>query len=173
MRCRCAPHRPGLQRRDALGLAAGADLVQAAYLRLAHHVVVDIADLDGGLFLQLELVDPDHDLLAAVNARLLAGGRLLDAELGHAGLDRLGHAAQRLDLVDELARLGDQARGQGLHVVAAGQRVDHLGDAGLVLEDELRVARDAGRGHGRERDRLVERVGVQRLRAAHTAAIAS
>jgi hypothetical protein len=81
-------------------------------------------------------------------------------------LDGLGHAAQRLDLLDQLARLCDQARGQRFDVVAAGQRIDDLGDAGLVLEDQLGVARDAGRGRGRQRDRLVERVGVQRLRAA-------
>ena len=36
-------------------------------------------------------------------ARLAARRGLLDAQLGHAGFDRLGHAAQRLDL-------GDQAR---------------------------------------------------------------
>src|SRR5262249_33526795 len=80
-----------LQRRHALGLVAAlADRLQALHLRLAHLVVVDLEDVDRLLFLELELVDADHDLLAAVDARLLARRRLLDAHLGHAGLDRLG-----------------------------------------------------------------------------------
>ena len=116
--------------------------------------------------LGLELVHAHDHFLAAVDAGLAARRGLLDAHLGHAGLDRLGHAAQRLDLVDQLARLGDQAGGQRFDVVAAGQRIDDLGDAGLVLEDELGVARDARGGGRRQRDRLVERIGVQRLRAA-------
>ena len=34
------------------------------------------------------------------------------------------------------------------------------------MKEKLRVARDAGREFGRKRDRLVERVGVERLRVA-------
>ena len=49
------------------------------------------------------LVDADDDLLAAVDARLAQGRRLLDAHLRHARLDRLGHAAELLDFGDELA----------------------------------------------------------------------
>ena len=56
--------------------------------------------------------------------------------------------------------------GEGLHVVAAAERVDDLRDAGLLLDDELRVAGDAGREVGGEAERLVEGVGVQALRAA-------
>ena len=97
---------------------------------------------------------------------LAARRRLLDAQLRHARLDRLGHAAERLDLLDELPRLVGEARGERLDVVAAAERVDHVGDAGLLGEDQLRVARDARRELGRQRDRLVERVGVQALRAA-------
>ena len=44
-----------------------------------------------------------------------------------------------------LARL----RGERLDVVAAAERVDDVGDAGLLGEDQLRVARDAGRELGR------------------------
>ena len=36
----------------------------------------------------------------------------------------------------------------------------------LLLDEELRVAGDAGREIGRQRDRLVQRIGVQRLGAA-------
>jgi hypothetical protein len=44
------------------------------------------------------LVDPDDHVLALVNPRLPRGGGLLDPLLGHAGGDRLGHAAQCVDL---------------------------------------------------------------------------
>src|SRR5213592_3115267 len=56
-------------------------------------------DVDGRLLGQLELVHPDDHVLAPVDARLAARGRLLDAELGHPRLDRLRHAAHRLDLL--------------------------------------------------------------------------
>ncbi len=49
-------------------------------------------------FVDAVLVDADDGLLAAVDARLRAGGGFLDAQLGDAGGDRLGHAAQALDL---------------------------------------------------------------------------
>ena len=52
----------------------------------------------------LKAIDPDDDLLAPIDARLAPGGGLLDAHLGHAGLDRLGHAAECLDLLDQELR---------------------------------------------------------------------
>ena len=95
-----------------------------------------------------------------------ARGGLLDAHLGNAGRDRLGHAAQLLDLGDVRLRLARQLVGQPLDVVAAAPGIDDAAGAGLLLEEELRVAGDARREVGRQRDRFVERVGVQRLRAA-------
>ena len=56
--------------------------------------------------------------------------------------------------------------GQLLHHVAAGPGIDDVGDVGFFLDDELGVAGDARRELGRQRDGFVERVGVQRLRAA-------
>ena len=41
-----------------------------------------------------------------------------------------------------------------------------MGDPGLLLQDQLRVPRDPGREVRRQRDRLVQRVGVERLRPA-------
>ena len=61
----------------------------------------------------------------------------------------------RLDLV-----------GQRLDVVGAGERVDRVGRAGLVGDDLLGAQRDLGGALGGQRERLVEAVGVQRLRAA-------
>ena len=85
---------------------------------------------------------------------------------GMPGLDRLGHAAGRLDLLDVRPRLRRQLVGEPLDVVAAAPRVDHPGRARLLLEEQLGVAGDAGREVGRQRQRLVERVGVQRLGVA-------
>lgn len=56
------------------------------------------------LLLGLVLVDPNNDLLARVDACLPCGGALLDAQLGHARLHRLGHATHRLHLVNQLTR---------------------------------------------------------------------
>ena len=46
--------------------------------------------------------------------------------------------------------------GERLDVVAAAERVDDVGDAGLLGEDQLGVAGDARREVGRQRERLVE-----------------
>ena len=75
-------------------------------------------------------------------ARLAPRRGFLDAQFRHAALDRLGHAAQRLDLVDQRhRRRGDRMR-QALDVIAAAERVDDMRDAGLLGEDQLGVARD-------------------------------
>ena len=70
------------------------------------------------------------------------------------------------DFLNVLPGLVHQFVGQALHIVAAGPRVHHLGDAGLFLQVDLRVAGDARRKIGGQRDGLVERVGVQRLRVS-------
>jgi hypothetical protein len=154
------------RRADLARVARLLDALDAGDLRLAHGAVVDLADVDRRLLLELELVDADDDVLAAVDARLAPRGRLLDAELRHARLDGLRHAAHRLDLLDDAEGLPGEGVRQRLHEVRAAPRVDDLRDAGLHLEDELRVAGDARRGVGGQRDRLVERVRVQALRAA-------
>ena len=145
---------------------AGADLGETRDLRLAHGGGVDVQQLDRLVHVGAVPVDPDHDVLAAVPARLAARRRRLDLRLGHACLDRLGHAAERLDLLDQPLGRARQARGQMLEVVAAAERIDDVADAGLLGEDQLGVAGDPGREVGRQRQRLVEGVGVQRLGAA-------
>ena len=49
-------------------------------------------------------VDADHRLPAGIDPRLGARRRLLDPQLRNAGLDRLGHAAERVDLGDMVER---------------------------------------------------------------------
>ena len=125
-----------------------------------------IEDVDGLLFGGLIFVDADDDFLAGIDACLASRRRLFDAHLGNAGLDGLGHSAQRFDLLDVLPRLVHQVVGQRLDIVAARPRVDYFGDAGLFLQVDLRVAGDARRKIRGQRDGFVERVGVQRLRVA-------
>ncbi len=112
------------------------------------------------------LVDADHRLPPGVDPRLGARGGLLDPQLGDAGVDGLGHAAGRLHLLDVLPGAPGQVVGEPLDVGAAAPRVDHPAGARLLLEQQLGVAGDAGGEVGGQRQRLVERVGVQRLGVA-------
>src|SRR6185369_1565674 len=81
------------RRLDAARISRSPDALQARELRLAHGGVVDLADVDRRLLGELELVDADDHVLAAVDARLAPRRGLLDPELRHAGLDGLRHAA--------------------------------------------------------------------------------
>ena len=101
-----------------------------------------------------------------VDPGLGAGRGLLDAQLRDAGVDGLGHPAGLLDLGDVRPGPAGQVVGEPLDVVAAAPRVDHLRGAGLLLEQQLGVAGDAGGEVGGQRQRLVERVGVQALGVA-------
>ena len=110
------------------------------------------------------LVHADDDVLLLLVALLVAPGRLLD--LGADERDALHRAAHLVDLVDQrLRRLLDLV-GERLDEVGAGERVDGVGGAGLVGEDLLRAQRDPRGALAGQRERLVEAVGVQRLRAA-------
>ena len=122
---------------------AAAHLLKPADLGFAHGGVVDIENVDLRLFIVSILVDADNRFLAAVDSCLAPGGRFLDAQLGHAGLDRTGHAAHLLDLVDEFAGRSRELIREALDVVGTCQRVHDLRDAGFFLQDELRVAGDA------------------------------
>ena len=110
------------------------------------------------------LVDADDRLAPGVDAGLGAGGRLLDPQLRQPLVDRPGHAAGLLDLGDVAPRAAGEVVGEPLDVGAAAPRVDDLGRARLLLQQELGVAGDAGREVGRQGERLVQRVGVQPLR---------
>jgi hypothetical protein len=118
------------------------------------------------LVVEPEPVDADDDVLAPVDPCLPAGGGFLDPHLRQSLLDRLGHAAQRLHFGDQFPGLLGKVSGQLLDIIGAAERIDDIGDAGLVRQDQLRVPRDTGREFRRQRDRLVERIGVQRLGAA-------
>ena len=55
---------------------------------------------------------------------------------------------------------------EGLHHVRAAPWVRYLGDAGLLLDDDLGVAGDAGTLDGGKAQRLIKGVGVEGLGAA-------
>ena len=65
-----------------------------------------------------------------------------------------------LDVAPGLLR---ELGGQPLDIERAAPGVDDAGGAALLLQEELGVAGDARGEVGRQRQRLVERVGVQRL----------
>ena len=147
-------------------IALGAQAAQLFDLLGAHGGIVDLQDIDGLLALGLELVDADDGLASAVNARLRLGGGLLDAQLGNARIDGLGHAAEALDLQDMRPCALRQILRQPLHIIGAAPGVDDPRGAALLLQEKLRVAGDAGGEIGWERKGLVQRIGVQALRVA-------
>ena len=142
------------------------DGFEAGDLPLAHRHVVNVTRFNRVFGLELVLVDAHNHVPARVDARLLLGRSRLDLELGPAAFHRMRHAAHGFDLFDDGPGGIGHVLGQFLHHVAAGPRVDHVGDVGLFLDDELGIARNTGRKLCRQRDGLVKTVGVQALGAA-------
>ena len=120
----------------------------------------------GASSLRPVFVDADHRLRAGIDARLRARRGFLDAQFRQAGLDGAGHAAELLDFFDVAAGLVGEIVGEPLDIERAAPRIDHARGAAFPLQHDLGVAGDAGGKIGRQRQRLVERIGVQRLRAA-------
>ena len=108
-------------------------------------------------------VDPDDHRLAGIDLGRALGGGFLDPHLGQALGDRLGHAAMLLDLLDQRPGALLQLAGQRLDIPASAERIGDRGHPAFLGQDQLGVARDPRREIGRQRDRLVEAVGVQRL----------
>ena len=144
------------QRQRRQGRLAGgfvalcAQFLEACDLGVAHGVVIDAAQARGRVLFGRVFIDPDDDFLAPIDTRLAFGGAFLDAQLGHALLDGLGHAAQSLNLLDQRPGVVGEASGQALHVVAAGERVDDPVDAGFLDQDKLGVAGHPGGGVRRQ-----------------------
>ena len=162
--CRCSPGQFGQCGLHGRLVALGAQLLELGDLFGSHPAVLDLEHLDVGILVDLILVDADHRLLAGVDAGLGAGGRFLDTQFRDAVADRLCHSAALGHLGDVGAGpLGELMR-QPLHVIGAAPRIDRAGGSGLLLQEQLGVARDAGGEIGRQRQRFVEGVGVQRLR---------
>ena len=131
--------------------------LQPRDLLLAHHHVVDLAGSRSGLpSSSLYLLTPTITSLPESMRACFSAAAASIFSLAQPRVDGLGHAAHGLDFLDDLpGRVGHVLR-QLLHHVAAGPGVDHVGDVGLFLDDQLRVARDARAELGGQRDRLVE-----------------
>ena len=127
---------------------------------------VDAEELDRLLVLLLVAVDADDDPLAALDLGLVAEARLGDLALLEVLLDRRDHAAELLDPLEVVVRLPLELVRELLEVVRAAERVDRVHDARLVRDHLLRPQREPHRVLGRQRERLVEGVRVQRLRPA-------
>ncbi len=149
-----------LQRRR---IALGAQPLELVDLHGAHGRIIDPEHVDRVFVPRRIFVDADHGLYAGIDARLRLGRGFLDPHFGDAGLDRLGHAAERFDFLDMVPGFLGEIVGQPLDVIGAAPRIDDAGRAGFLLQHDLGVARDARRIVGRQRQRLVERIGVQRL----------
>ena len=75
-------------------------------------------------------------------------------------------AAHGQDLVEDRVGLGLDPVGERLDVPGAAERVGDVDDAGLLHDHLLGAQRDLGRLLARQREGLVEGVGVQRVGAA-------
>jgi hypothetical protein len=122
--------------------------------------------LDRPLGFRPILVNPDHRLDTGIDPRLGLGGGFLDAQLRDPGPDGFGHAAERLDLFDVSPSAARELVGEALDIERAAPRIDHPRGPGFLLQEQLGVARDPGGKIRRQRQRLVERIGMQRLGVA-------
>ncbi len=142
-------------------ITGGADVFQTLDLAFAHGHVVHIKDVDRVFLILAVFVHANDHLVTAINQRLPHGRAFFDPQFGHPRGNRLGHAAHAIDLLDQLPCLFGQFMGQAFNVIGPCQRIDDIGDAGFLLQNQLRVARDAGAEIGRQGNRFVQRVGVQ------------
>src|SRR5437868_12994634 len=127
---------------------------------------IEPVQLDGFRLVLLEAVDADDHAFAALDRSLPLEGRLFDLRLDEAPLDRLDGATQLVDARDQVRRARLEVVRQGLDEVRAAERVSSVGRAALRGENLL-CAKGELRGMlGRQGECLVERVRVQRLRAA-------
>ena len=109
---------------------------------------------------------PTTTAVAGVDRLLRAVGSVLDLALDVAGLDRGQRTAQAVDAFDQLARFALDPVRPLLDRVGAAERIDRVGHTAFVQDDLLRPQRNRGAFLGRQRQRLVAAVAVERLRAA-------
>ena len=108
-------------------------------------------------------VDADDPALAGVELALVAVRGVGDLALRIALGDGRDHPAAPVDLVDVAPRPALDLGRQRLHEPRAAERVDGGVDAGLLGDDLLLPEGEQGGLGGRDRERLVVGVGVERL----------
>src|SRR5712691_3724465 len=156
------PAERGLDCRRVAAPAQGAHALDL----LALEGGVDAQELDRPLLLELVAVDAYDDALLRLDLRLVAERRLRDLALEEVLLDRCYDAAETLDPREVVVGLALELARQVLDEVGAAERIDRVYDSRLMCDHLLRAQRKPHRVLGRQRERLVERVRVQRLRAA-------
>src|SRR5215470_4947942 len=164
--CVCARRLPkGQQRAVDGGLRAVCTKFSEAIRLAMSNGLINLQNLErllGGD----KIVYSDHDFLFFVERLLVAIGSFGDFTLWIASLDGGDHPAHRVNLVNVVPSSGFYLVGKGFHEVGAAQRIDGISNAGFVSDDLLRAQSDRSGKLGRQRPRLVERIGMQRLRAA-------
>src|SRR5579864_2526174 len=153
--------RPGYSR----SLPPGPQRHQLAYLALMRHLI-DLKDLDGFLVTRLERIDTYDNLITSFNLPLIAVAGVGDFSLGEAALDGGDHAAHLIDAADVIPRGLFGRAGEMLQKIAAAERIGRGGDAALIGDHLLGAQRNDDGMLAGQRIGFVERIGVQRLRAA-------
>src|SRR5688572_2091031 len=128
--------------------------------------LVDVERVQGLRLGRPEGVHPDDRARLTLHRLLVPVGALGDLPLRIAGLDCRHHPAHAVDDGELPPRFGLQVGRQALDAVRAAQRIDHVHEPGLVRQDLLRAQRQPRGLLGGQRQRLVERVGMKRLRPA-------
>src|SRR6202140_3359600 len=93
---------------------------------------VDAEDLDRYLFVDCEVVDPDHDPELPLELLLIAKRGVGHLLLEKARLDRRNDPAEVFDALEVDLRLALHLIGQRLDEIAAAERVDRVRHAPLV-----------------------------------------
>ena len=140
-------------------------MLQSAELGLPNFLVVHLQNIDRLLVFRTKDIHAHKLLPTAVNTGLLARCGLLNPHFGQPALDRCCHAAHLLHLTNETARFLKQLICEVLHVVGSCPRVHCPRHPRLFLQVKLRISGNPCGKVGRQGDRLVQGIGVKRLRA--------
>src|SRR5438552_105376 len=149
----------------AAGVALRAHILQPLDL-LSLDLGIELERRDRRLGLRRVLVDADDRPLALLDLLLEAERRLGDLALRVAALHRVDHAAHLLDLAQVAVEALLHDVREVLEVVRAGEGIGGVCDARLVRDDLLGPQRERHGFLRGQRIGLVQRVRVQRLRAA-------
>src|SRR5690242_6073791 len=133
---------------------------------IAFDLRVDAQRGNLAVFLRDEVVDADYDLLFLFDGTLEVVGGFLDFGLHEAGFDGFEYAAGGADFFDVGESSGFDLVRERFDSVGTCDGVDGVSDACFVSDDLLGAKRDQRGVFGGERQRFVQRIGVQRLAAA-------
>ncbi len=142
-----------------------AQLLQAAHLALIA-LRIHFQDGDGQRFLFGIGIHADDPADALVDLALIAIGRIGDLALEESLFDGGDHAAQLLDAAEVVVGLLLDAVGLRLDEEAAAERIDRVRHARLFGDDLLGAQGNRHCMFGGQRQRLIQRIGMQALRAA-------